>query len=127
MEGLSDEAIQTRLEATTKAKFKEFIVDVKRINPKLRCTPVSSLFDFTLPSIPWLSNTYFSLDDLRYGDTYTDLIVLTTHLVRDHLTETAWYASAIAQRVDADSKLEASVEWVPHTLLVVLCIILIIA
>jgi len=46
----------------------------------------------------------------RYFVTYADLMSLTSNLVRDHVARTAWYASAISQRVDVDVKLQASVE-----------------
>ena len=52
MAGLSDDEIHNRLEAITKIKFKEFAIDVKRINPKLRCTPVSRMFEYIFPAIP---------------------------------------------------------------------------
>ncbi|KDQ17550.1 hypothetical protein BOTBODRAFT_185702 [Botryobasidium botryosum FD-172 SS1] len=88
--GMDDEEIEHVFERKSKEAFKEFVKDLRKINPKLRCTPVSNV--------------------ARYCETYSDLISMTSNLVRDYVAKTAWYAAAVSQRADVDLKVEASVE-----------------
>ncbi|KDQ10458.1 hypothetical protein BOTBODRAFT_36156 [Botryobasidium botryosum FD-172 SS1] len=87
---MNDAQIEQFLDNKTKEMFKGFVKDLREINPKLRCTPVSNVD--------------------RYCETYSEVISMTSNLVRDHVAKTAWYAAAVSQRADVDLKIEASIE-----------------
>jgi hypothetical protein len=47
-----------------------------------------------------------------YRNTLRDLTQMTLGLVRDHVTESVWVASAAAQRVSADANVKTSITYV---------------
>ena len=48
----------------------------------------------------------------EYAQTLVELTGITEELIRNHMREAVWFAAAIAQRVNVDSKIDASVKLV---------------